>query len=103
MSDHVADRLEALGHAGVRIAVDDFGTGYSSLRHVHGFPVDILKIDESFVIGLGSSGLEATRRQMAMIPATNRIAQELDIAVIAEGAEATTSTQILRDCDVHYG
>ncbi|MEZ5933634.1 MAG: EAL domain-containing protein [Alphaproteobacteria bacterium] len=101
--DHVADLLEALRKIGVRIALDDFGTGYSSLSHVHEFPVDILKIDKSFVIGLGTRGPEATRRQMAMIRATSSLAQELGIAVIAEGIEAEKSSEILLECGVRVG
>ncbi|MGI9491251.1 MAG: putative bifunctional diguanylate cyclase/phosphodiesterase [Geminicoccaceae bacterium] len=101
--DHVADLLQALRKVGVRIALDDFGTGYSSLSHVHEFPVDMLKIDKSFVIGLGTHGPDATRRQMAMIRATSSLAQELGIAVIAEGIEAPTTSQILLDCSVQFG
>ena len=89
--------------AGVRIALDDFGTGYSSLRHVHEYPVDIIKIDKSFVTGLGIRGSDATRRQMAMIRATSSLAQELGIAVVAEGIEATTTLEILRECGVQFG
>ena len=101
--DHIADLLRSLKKVGVRIALDDFGTGYSSLSHVHEFPVDILKIDKSFVIGLGTRGPDATRRQMAMIRATSSLAQELGIAVIAEGIEAPTTSQILLECGVQIG
>lgn len=101
--DHAAVLLQSLRKTGVRIALDDFGTGYSSLRHVHEFPVDILKIDKSFVIGLGTRSLDATRRQMAMIRATSSLAQELEIAVVAEGIEAMTTSQILLECGVQYG
>jgi diguanylate cyclase (GGDEF)-like protein/PAS domain S-box-containing protein len=101
--DHTADLLRSLRMVGVRIALDDFGTGYSSLGHVHEFPVDILKIDKSFVIGLGTRGPDATRRQMAMIRATSSLAQELGIAVIAEGIESPTTSQILLECGVQIG
>ncbi|MGI9508041.1 MAG: putative bifunctional diguanylate cyclase/phosphodiesterase, partial [Geminicoccaceae bacterium] len=101
--DHVADLLQCLRKTGVRIALDDFGTGYSSLSHVHEFPVDILKIDKSFVIGLGTRGSDATRRQMAMIRATSSLAQELGITVIAEGIEAMKTTQTLLECGVQFG
>lgn len=102
-SDHVAELLQSLRSTGVRIALDDFGTGYSSLSHVHEFPVDILKIDKSFVIGLGTRSEEATRRQMAMIRATSSLAQELGIAVVAEGIEAMKTSQILLECGVQFG
>ncbi len=65
--------------------------------------MDILKIDKSFVIGLGTRGSDATRRQMAMIRAASSLAQELGITVVAEGIEAVTSTQILMECGVQFG
>jgi predicted signal transduction protein with EAL and GGDEF domain len=101
--DHVADLLRTLRDTGVRIALDDFGTGYSSLSHVHEFPVDILKIDKSFVVGLGTRDADVTRRQMAMIRATSILAQELGITVVAEGIEAITTSEILLDCGVGFG
>jgi len=102
-ADHIADLLQSLRQTGVRIALDDFGTGYSSLSHVHEFPVDILKIDKSFVIGLGTRGSDATRRQMAMIRATSSLAQELGLAVVAEGIETMTTAEILMECGVQFG
>lgn len=101
--DHVADLLQSLRKTGVRIALDDFGTGYSSLSHVHEFPVDILKIDKSFVIGLGTRDKDATSRQMAMIRATSSIAMELGIAVVAEGVETIAASEILLECGVQFG
>ncbi|MGI9449995.1 MAG: putative bifunctional diguanylate cyclase/phosphodiesterase [Geminicoccaceae bacterium] len=101
--DRVASLLGAARNRGVRIALDDFGTGYSSLSHVHRFPVDILKIDKSFVCGLGTSDPDATRRQMAMIRATSSMAQELGITVVAEGIEAAATSRILLDCGVGLG
>jgi len=55
-SDHVKDALGRLHRAGVRIALDDFGTGHAALLHLMQFPVDVLKIDRSFIAGLGRSG-----------------------------------------------
>jgi len=101
--DRVAELLGAARDRGVRIALDDFGTGYSSLSHVHNFPVDILKIDKSFVCGLGTSDPDATRRQMAMIRATSSLAKELGITVVAEGVEAAATSRILLDCGVGLG
>ena len=101
--DRVAQLLEAVRGTGVRIALDDFGTGYSSLSHVHEFPVDILKVDKSFVRGLGTREADATRRQMAMIKATSSLAQELGIAVVAEGIEAAVTSRILQESGVRLG
>jgi EAL domain-containing protein (putative c-di-GMP-specific phosphodiesterase class I) len=70
---------------------------------VHEFPVDILKVDKSFVRGLGTMESDATRRQMAMIRATGSLGQELGIAVVAEGIEAAITSRILLDCGIRLG
>lgn len=101
--DRVGELLSAARETGVRIALDDFGTGYSSLSHVHDYPVDILKIDRSFVQGLGTREADMTRRQMAMIGATSSLAKELGIVVVAEGIEAAISSRILLDCGITLG
>ena len=101
--DWVAKLLGAVRDTGVRIALDDFGTGYSSLSHVHEFPVDILKVDKSFVRGLGTRESDASRRQMAMIKATSSLAQELGIAVVAEGIEAAITSRILQENGIRLG
>ena len=101
--DWVAQLLGAVRDTGVRIALDDFGTGYSSLSHVHEFPVDILKVDKSFVRGLGTRESDASRRQMAMIKATSSLAQELGIAVVAEGIEAAITSRILQENGIRLG
>lgn len=99
----IGDLLAVLREKGVRIALDDFGTGYSSLNHVHDYPVDILKIDRSFVQGLGTREPDMTRRQMAMINATSSLAKELGIVVVAEGIEAAIASRILLDCGITLG
>jgi EAL domain-containing protein (putative c-di-GMP-specific phosphodiesterase class I) len=77
----VLSRLRALG---VGIAIDDFGTGYSSLAHIKDLPVDELKIDRSFVTGLGSGTAE-----VAIIRSTIQLAHELGLRVVAEGVETS--------------
>ncbi len=81
-SESVLATLQALKKLGVRIAIDDFGTGYSSLSYLHRFPIDILKIDRSFVERLGGveGGEDFTR---AIITLGNT----LDLEVVAEGIE----------------
>ncbi len=89
--------IEALG---VRVAIDDFGTGYSSLVYLLRFRVDILKIDRTFVSGLGTSG-EST----AIVEAVIGLAHTLGMGVSAEGVETTRQLEELRrlSCDAACG
>ncbi|MEX2556503.1 MAG: EAL domain-containing protein [Actinomycetota bacterium] len=80
--ERVASILHELKQLGVQIAIDDFGTGYSSLSHLRQFPVDILKVDKSFVDGVGR-GPEET----ALAHAILKIGQSFDLQTIAEGVE----------------
>jgi diguanylate cyclase (GGDEF)-like protein/PAS domain S-box-containing protein len=83
--------LEELKELGVRIAMDDFGTGYSSLGYLKRFPIDELKIDRTFVNGLGRD-----RHDSAIVSATLTMAKELDISVVAEGVETGDQLRRLR-------
>jgi diguanylate cyclase (GGDEF)-like protein/PAS domain S-box-containing protein len=75
-------RLELLRGIGVRIAVDDFGTGYSSLAYLRQFPIDILKIDRSFVSGISDSNEAA-----ALVHTLVELGRALNLETIAEGVE----------------
>ncbi len=97
--DDVARRLHRLRDRGIRIALDDFGTGYSSLSHIQHFPVDIIKIDKSFIRQL-SAGASSRLRPLAMIRATASLGQELGIDVVAEGVEEAATIELLRDCGI---
>ena len=66
---------------GVRLAIDDFGTGYSSLSYLHRFPVDVLKIDRSFIERLGN-GADA-----ALVSTIVRLGQTMNLETVAEGIE----------------
>ncbi len=96
-SREVLDRLKILG---VRIAIDDFGTGYSSFSHLRRFPVDILKIAQSFVQGLGADS-EAD----AIVQAIINLGHTLGLVVVAEGVETAQQLDELRthDCDMAQG
>ena len=78
----VESALKLLSREGVKVALDDFGTGYASLSHLKQFPVDILKIDRSFVSDLNDYG-----EGSAIVRAVVNLGQGLDIAVVAEGVE----------------
>jgi len=75
-------RLQALKSLGVRLAIDDFGTGYSSLAYLRQFPIDILKIDQSFVSGIADSAESA-----ALVHTLVQLGKVLGLETIAEGVE----------------
>jgi EAL domain-containing protein (putative c-di-GMP-specific phosphodiesterase class I) len=85
---------------GVRISIDDFGTGHSSLSYLKGLPADDLKIDGSFIAGLGE-GVEDT----AIVRMIIELAHTLRMEVIAEGVETEEQAELLRGmgCDMAQG
>jgi diguanylate cyclase (GGDEF)-like protein len=89
----VQERLGALKTLGVKIAIDDFGTGYSSLAYLHTFPVDVLKIDRSFIRELDASDDDRAR---FMVRSILDIAESLRLGVVAEGIEETSQLEALR-------
>jgi diguanylate cyclase (GGDEF)-like protein len=94
MKDNSSPRstLEALRALGVRVLLDDFGTGYSSLSRLKGFPVDAIKVDRSFVDGLG-----AEDEDTAIVSAIVDIAHSLGLSAIAEGVESPDQLASLRE------
>jgi diguanylate cyclase (GGDEF)-like protein/PAS domain S-box-containing protein len=95
-----SDRLHALKALGVRIAIDDFGTGYSSLAYLQQFPVDLLKIDRSFISGM-ATGPEAN----ALVHTLIQLGKTLGIETLAEGIEEHHQLQSLQRglCDSGQG
>ena len=94
----MVDRLASLRRLGVRLAIDDFGTGYASLASLRGLPVDIIKIDPSFVAGLGHD------QTLTLLTRTVvQVGRELGIQVVAEGVEDPVQLQLLREMGCGYG
>jgi diguanylate cyclase (GGDEF)-like protein len=99
-AEETARRLTALKDLGVRIAVDDFGTGYSSLAHLRQFPVDVLKIDRSFISQL-AEGCEGEILLHTLV----QLGKALSIETTAEGIERPQDLSLIRsnDCDNGQG
>ena len=92
-AEYVAAALRQLSEAGVKIALDDFGTGFASLTHLKHFPVDILKIDQSFVRDLGRSGGDE-----AIVRGIINLSESLGLQTVAEGVERREQEEFLLSC-----
>ncbi|HEY0535135.1 MAG TPA: bifunctional diguanylate cyclase/phosphodiesterase [Actinoplanes sp.] len=97
-ADQVWDDLRELRALGVRIAIDDFGTGYSSLSYLRQMPVDVLKLDKSFI-----DDIVASEQQRALIEAIVTLSRNLDLAVVAEGIEQDSQREALARMGCPYG
>jgi len=100
MRDRVlaSQRLAELKSLGVRIAIDDFGTGYSSLAYLRQFPADTLKIDRSFIAGIGSSG-----ESKALVRTLVQLGTTLGLDTLGEGIEDRTQLRQLQSERCDYG
>ncbi|MCU0269692.1 MAG: PAS domain S-box protein [Acidimicrobiales bacterium] len=94
------DTLWRLKRIGLTLAIDDFGTGYSSLSYLRRFPVDVLKVDRSFVDGLGPDPEDS-----AIVAAVVTLARTLELDAVAEGVETIEQLELLRElgCDGAQG
>jgi EAL domain-containing protein (putative c-di-GMP-specific phosphodiesterase class I) len=96
--DGIDTLVRSLKDLGVRIAVDDFGTGFSSLRYLRDFPVDVLKIDKSFI-----DDIARDPRQRALVEGIVRMADTLGLQVIAEGVEEQAQRDALAAMGCGFG
>ena len=90
--------MEALKQIGVKLALDDFGTGYSSLSYLHRYPIDILKIDRSFIYNI-----EHNSSHKAIVKTIVSLAKNLNMIVIAEGIESDVEANYLRTLSASFG
>jgi diguanylate cyclase (GGDEF)-like protein/PAS domain S-box-containing protein len=99
-SEHNAQALDALKEMGIRLYLDDFGTGYSSLSYLKRLPVDRVKIDKSFVKGLGEEPTDTALVRMII-----DLCHTLGVEILAEGVETFEQAALLRDmgCDLGQG
>jgi EAL domain-containing protein (putative c-di-GMP-specific phosphodiesterase class I) len=98
LTDVAATQVAALRALGIRVAVDDFGTGYSSLSLLRELPVDVLKVDRTFVSRMGED-----RPTDAVLGAIVSLADALDLELIAEGIETEVQARALRSAGCRYG
>jgi EAL domain-containing protein (putative c-di-GMP-specific phosphodiesterase class I) len=97
-ADVAARELCRLKDLGTRLALDDFGTGFSSLSHLHQFPIDIIKIDRSFVSTIGREG-----KQPELVKALVSLGATLGLTVVAEGVEDLSQLEYLRSIGCERG
>jgi len=93
-------RLEEVKALGVQVAIDDFGTGYASLSYLQRIPVDVLKVDRSFVAALDDDG-----QSRALLEAILGVGRALSLAVVAEGVEEQSQLSTLEEigCELAQG
>ncbi len=98
--EDVVSQLRGLKSLGVRLSIDDFGTGDSAIAYLKELPVDVLKIDRSYVAGIAVEG-----KDVAIASAMIALGQRLQLIVVAEGVETEEQLQILREfgCDCYQG
>ena len=95
--------LKQLSEFGCRIALDDFGTGYSSLSYLNRFPVDIVKVDQSFTRSLTTGTPDVRRKSRMLIKGIRTISHQMGCTVVAEGIETKEQWELLRKLGLDYG
>ncbi|WP_159950349.1 EAL domain-containing protein [Rhizobium sp. 18065] len=95
--------LDDFNRFGYRIALDDFGTGYSSLSYLNRFPVDIVKIDQSFIRSLSEVEPELRNKSRMLVEGITAISHKMECSVVAEGVETEEQNALLQEFGVDYG
>jgi EAL domain-containing protein (putative c-di-GMP-specific phosphodiesterase class I) len=90
--------MDAIKNKGIYLAIDDFGTGYSSLAYLKRFPIDVLKVDRSFI-----NDIPKDKTDMAITSAVIAMAHKLGMKVVAEGIETQEQLEFLRENKCDYG
>jgi EAL domain-containing protein (putative c-di-GMP-specific phosphodiesterase class I) len=94
----VAEAMRRLRKTGIRVAADDFGTGYANLAFLNRFPLDVLKIDRTFITNMASED-----RSRKIVNTIVSLAQDLGMSIIAEGIEAPDEIEVLRELGCGFG
>jgi EAL domain-containing protein (putative c-di-GMP-specific phosphodiesterase class I) len=99
-TDAIVDRLKALKSLGLKLALDDFGTGYSSFAYLQRLPIDVLKIDRTFI-----GTIELDNSKSVLAEAIVSLAQTMDLLAVAEGVETSAQADMLdrMGCDLAQG
>ncbi|HGF0845112.1 TPA: EAL domain-containing protein, partial [Legionella pneumophila] len=97
-STDIIDTLSKLKEMGIQISIDDFGTGYSCLSYLKDLPIDILKIDQTFV-----KDLKNNQSNQTLIKAIIAMAKKFNLSLIAEGIENQYQLEFLKKLGCHYG
>ena len=90
--------FQNLKDRGIHLGIDDFGTGYSSLNSLHGFPIDILKVDRAFIQHIGEG-----QKYLSLVQAISTLARQFDITMVAEGIENEEQSQHLQAIGCRLG
>ncbi len=96
--ERISDLLHQLKALGVQLCLDDFGTGYSSLSYLNKLPLDVLKIDRSFI-----QNMVTDTRSLALVRTITDMATQLGMKVVPEGIESIEQVNLLQSLNCHYG
>lgn len=95
--ENAKDTLNMCKKAGMQISIDDFGTGYSSLSYLHFFPIDILKIDQSFI-----RDMHEKEQSLALVKSIISLGKNLKMSIVAEGVECQEEADLLKEMGCDY-